>query len=260
MPPHSIVRATGNQRVADDPAWPWTEVEYISPNLQSHIGWVYDGYLEDYLPDIGDVVHIDPAARSGLAYAPVGEINFQGTVLHNLSGGFCVAYIGGDGIVDFLKKCQADPASAFIFRDRPMNLQQIQQLLTAVYGYAPSQLKLMADGLEDPVTGVQITSGRMARMLQTYALMALVHMDPTGEIVFFDASRARTSASVLHWAVVVQAIPFGFDAGTLSLYNPFPNNLQTIAFRLFCQSLGANPTGLWVPRNPHMPPLSGSGR
>ena len=106
MPPHVIVRPTGNHHTAGEPASPWSEVEYLSGNMQSHLGWVYDGYLEDYLPYFGDVVHIDPSVKTGLPYGPVQDINFNGMTQQNLSAGFCAAYIGGDAIVDFLKKCQ----------------------------------------------------------------------------------------------------------------------------------------------------------
>jgi len=258
IPPHTIVRPTGNHQTAGDPALPWTEVEYLSQNMQSHIGWVYDGYLDDYLPNFGDVVHVDPSVKSGSRYDPVQDINFNGMTQHNLSAGFCAAYIGGDAIVDFLNKCQNNPALAFVVKDKGVNVQQIQQLLNTVYGYSPSGIKLLTDGLDDPIMGVQITSGRVSKMLQTYCLVTLVYMSSFGEIVFYDPSKIKTSEIVSHWVVVADVAPFGFDDGQVTLYNPYPNNMEKIAFRLFYQSLGPNPTGLWVPGSKKLPVVSTS--
>ena len=247
MPPHVVVQPTGNHLTTGEPASPWTEVVYLSENMQSHTGWLYDGYLEDYLPNFGDVVHIDPSVKNGSPFGPVQDINFNGMTQHNLSAGFCAAYIGGDAIVDFLKKCQSDPASAFMIQGRTVNAKQLQQLLIAVYGFAPSDIKLLADGLSDPITGTQITSGRVSRMLQTNCLVVSVHISPFGEIVFYDDSKIKTSGMLPQWVVVTEVTPFGFDDGEVALYNPYPNNMEQIAFRLLYQSLGPNPTGLWIP-------------
>ncbi len=256
IPPHTIVRPTGNHQTAGDPALPWTEVEYLSQNMQSHIGWVYDSYLEDYLPNFGDVVHIDPSVKSRSPYGPVQDINFNGMTQHNLSAGFCAAYIGGDAIVDFLNKCQTNPALAFMTKDKTVNLQQLQQLLTAVYNYPSSGIKSLTDGLNDPITGVQITSGRASKMLQTYCLVTLVHISSFGEIVFYDPGKLKTPDMGPHWVVVVDVAPFGFDDGEVTLYNPYPNNMEKIAFRLLYQSLGPNPTGLWISGSKKIPAVS----
>ena len=247
MPPHVIVRPTGNYQTAGEPASPWTEVEYLSENGQSHTGWVYGGYLEDYLPDYGDVVHVDPSVKTGLPYGPLQDIRFNGLTQQNLSAGFCAAYIGGDAIVDLLNKCQSDPALAFIPQGNAVNVRQLQQVLTTVYGYSSSDIKSLADGLSDPITGVLITSGRVSRMLQTYCLAVSVHISSFGEIVFYDDSRVKMPNMLSQWVVVVDVTPFGFDDGEVVLYNPYPNNIERIAFRLLYQSLGPTPTGLWIP-------------
>ena len=258
IPPHSIVRPTGNHQTAGEPALAWTEVEYVTENMQSHIGWVYDSYLEDYKPNFGDLVHIDPSVKSGLPYGPVQDINFNGSAQHNLSAVFCAAYIGGDAIVDFLNKCQTNSALAFTTKDKGVNVQQIQQLLTTVYNYAPVEIKSLSDGLNDPIMGVQITSERVSKMLQTYCLVTLVHLSSFGEIVFYDPSKLKTPDMGPHWVVVADVAPFGFDDGEVTLYNPYPNNMEKIAFRLLYQSLGPNPTGLWVPGSKKIPALNTS--
>jgi hypothetical protein len=258
LPPHAIVKPTGNRQTAGDPAFPWTEVEYLSQNMQSHIGWVYDGHLEDYLSNFGDVVHIDPFVKTGLPYGPIQDINFNGITQHNLSAGFCAAYIGGDAIVEFLRKCQSNPALTYITRDKTVNVLQFQQLLTAVYGYSPSKIKSLADGLNDPIMGVRFTSGRVSKILQTYYLVASVHIDSSGEIVYYDPRKMRTPDMVRHWVVVVDVASFGFDDGEVSLYNPYSNNMEKIAFRLLYQSMAPSPTGFWVPGNKKMPGLDTS--
>ncbi len=258
IPPHTLVRLAGNHQVAGDPASAFTEIEYLSENGQSHIGWVYDGYLEDYLPDFGDVVHIDPSLKTGLPYGPVQAINFNGMTQYNLSAGFCAAYIRGDAILDFLKKCQANPALAFIVQGKTVNVLQLQQLLTTVYDYSISDIKSLTDGLNDPVMGVQITSGRVSRMLQAYSLVVSVRINSFGEIVFYNPDRIKTSDMMSHWVVVTDVTPFGFDDGEVTLYNPYPNNIEKIAFRLFYQSLGPNPAGLWIPGSKKKPASSAS--
>ncbi len=249
MPPHTIVRPTGNHQIAGNPVYPWTEIEYLNENNQSRIGWAYDGYLEDYMTNFGDVVHVDPSVKTGLWYSPVQDINFNGMTQYNLSAGFCAAYIGGDAIVDFLKKCQANPASAFVVNNKSVNVQQLQQLLTAVYGYSASDIQLLADGLNDPIMGAQITSTRVSKMLQTHCLAALVHIDSSGQVVFYDSRKIRTADMALHWVIVIDVAPFGFNDGEVTLYNPYSNNMEKITFRLLYQSMAPTLTGLWIPGN-----------
>jgi hypothetical protein len=256
IPPYTLVRLTGNHQAVGDPVSPWSEVEYLSENGQSHIGWVYEGYLEDYLPNFGDVVQIDPSIKTGSLYGPVQDINFNGITQHNLSACFCAAYVNGDSILDLLKKCQSNPALAFIIQGKTVNILQLQQLLTSAYGYSASEIKSLTDGLDDPVMGVQITSGRVSRMLQAYCLVVSVHISSFGEIVFYDPAKIRTSNMISHWVVVTDVTPFGFDDGEVTLYNPYPNNIEKIAFRLLYQSLGPNPAGLWIPGSKKKPASS----
>ena len=253
LPRYAIVRPTGNSQLAGDSRYPWLEVEYINVNMQKQIGWIYDGYLEDYFPNTGDVVHIDPSAKSTYPYGPVQDINFNSEAQSNLSAEFCAAYVGGDAIVGFLKKCQGNPDLSFAFKSKSSGIVQVQQLFTGVYGYSSSDIKSLADGLTDPVMGSQITSSRVSKKLATHHLVALVHIDSTGEIVFFDALKDRTPDMLLHWIVVDQVAPFGFNDGVVTLYNPYSNNMEKIAYRLLCQSMSPGQSGLWIPGKNNAP-------
>ncbi|HVN15006.1 MAG TPA: hypothetical protein VMT73_04640 [Anaerolineales bacterium] len=248
LPPHAIVRMTGNRQMAGTPAMPWSEVEYLGQNMQSHVGWVYDGYLEDYTPNRGDVVHIDPSLKLVYPYAPVQDLTFNGMTQFNLCAEFCSAYIGGEPILDFLNKCKANSSLSFAITNKAIGVTQLQLLLTTMYGYSSTDIKAFADGLRDPVMGVQITSGRVANMLKSFYLVALVHINSAGEIVYYDPTKQGTPDMVLHWVVIEEVDPFGYDDGEVTLFNPFPDNMEKIAFRLLYQSMAPGPTGLWVPR------------
>ena len=129
--------------------------------------------------------------------------------------------------------------------------------MTTGCGYLPSELVPMADGLADPVIGSQVTASRVSKKLQTHRLIALVHIDSGGEIVYYDPRQNGTPEMVLHWVVIEAVSPFGFNDGEVTLFNPFPNNLEKIAFRLLLQSMFPNQSGLWIPRK-GMPIPSGT--
>jgi hypothetical protein len=91
----------------------------------------------------------------------------------------------------------------------------------------------------------------MAKMLQTNWLIAGVKIDNrTGEFV-----RSGSANHVGHWVVIENVTPFGINDGNVQLYNPFPNDYQTITFRLLMQSMGSgdpflvdDSSGLWIPK------------
>ncbi len=94
------------------------------------------------------------------------------------------------------------------------------------------------EGLKDTVIGKRpylATPGRMAKMLQNNWLIAGVRIDNrTGEFV-----RSGGANHVGHWIVVEAVTPFGLNNGDVRVYNPFPNNYQTITFRLLLESMGS---------------------
>lgn len=258
LPRHALLRPTGNHQLAGNPPYSWIEVEYIDESLRSTVGWIYDGYLEDYSSDAGDVVPVDPSVRPAYPYGPAQEINFNGMVQSNLCAEFCAAYIGGDPIVDFLKKCQANPDLAFATRNKTSGVNDVLQLLAAVWGSPDSKIVALDDGLEDPVMGSQLTAQRVSKKLQTNRLVALVHIDSAGEIVYYDPRQSGSADMVLHWVVVEAVAPSGFNDGETTLYNPFPNKLEKITYRLLIQSMAPKQTGLWVPRQDNPPSMGSS--
>ncbi len=250
-----IVTLTGNQQPMGNPAVLWTEVQYTDPNSGTPVtGWVYDGYLEDY-PNAGNVVPIESSVKLSYASLEVQDIIYQKIKQYNLCGEFSVAHIVGDGIVNLLNKWTSNApaiASVILAKGLPAGPDQIKTILTmyGLQGPFPGFL----EGLKDPVIGKRpylATPGRMAKMLQNNWLIAGVRIDNrTGEFV-----RSGGANHVGHWIVVEAVTPFGLNNGDARVYNPFPNNYQTITFRLLLESMGSgDPTlvddssGLWIPR------------
>jgi hypothetical protein len=250
-----IVTLTGNQQQVGNPPATWTEIQYTDPhNGTTFAGWVYDGYLEDY-PNAGTVVPIDSSVRLPYASLAVQDIIYDKIKQYNLCGEFSVAHIVGDGIVNLLNKWASNaPATASVILPKglPTGLDQIKTIL-AVYGLKGPFLGFL-EGLKDPLIGKRpylATSGRMAKMLQSNWLLAGVRIDNrTGVFV-----RSGGPNHVDHWIVVEAVTPFGLNNGYVQVYNPFPNDYQTITFRLLLESMGSgdpalvdDSSGLWIPK------------
>ena len=251
-----IVTLTGNQQPVGTPPVPWTEAQYTDPNNGTPVtGWIYDGYLEDY-PNAGNVVPIESSVKLSYASLEVQDIIYQKIKQYNLCGEFSVAHIVGDGIVNLLNKWASNApaiASVILAKGLPAGPDQIKTILTmyGLQGPFPGFL----EGLKDAVIGKRpylATPGRMAKMLQNNWLIAGVRIDNrTGEFV-----RSGGSNHVGHWIVVETVTPFGLNNGDVRVYNPFPNNYQTITFRLLLESMGSgdpslvdDSSGLWIPRS-----------
>lgn len=253
---YCVVTPTGQQQQIGNPPVLWTQIQYTDQFKGPFTGWVYDGYLEDW-PNPGNVVQIDPSVQLPYLSLGVQDILYSKIKQVNLCGEFSVAHIAGDGIVGFLGKWVASAqavATGILTKGLPTGIDQIKTMLAA-YGIQGPFIGFL-EAFRDPVIGKRpylVTPGRMAKLLQDHWLIAGVKIDNrTGEFV-----RSGGANHVGHWVVIESVAPFGINNGYVHLYNPFPNNYQTITFRLLMQSMGAGDpsavddlSGIWIPKPP----------
>ncbi|MGE5249099.1 MAG: hypothetical protein ACM3QS_02700, partial [Bacteroidota bacterium] len=228
IPPAAMVEATGRQQNSpiNGSDVLWSEIEY-----RGRSGWVYDGYLEDYVdrfpPDEVLIQHPTPDPNDAAQY-----MIWEGRVKYNMCGELSAAWIGGDDIETFLKKWRkAAPGyykwALFGDSDKPTGVDALESMLS-VYGYPFPMLRAQT-GLTDPFIGLRITPGRIQRMLQRHFLIAGVKIDRNN-------GRLR-GEGVGHWVVVDKVTPQGINAGLVELYNSFPNQREEYSYDEFLNSV-----------------------
>ena len=219
----------------------WTEVIYPA-STRSWRGWVYSPLLEDYdetlHPPVVDIIHQTPNPTDAAQY-----MIWLNQVQYNLCGELCVCYITGATLDVFLEEWQISQPNIFkrIFGDgraRGTGPDELNNML-AVFG-RPLAPRLGA-GLHDPLLNRPlVTPGRFAQMLEIHRAIVGVKIDGvTGNL---------RGGGIPHWVVVDSVIPDGINRGTVKLYNPFPNQMQTYSWDEMVKSM-ASPSGLWVERN-----------
>ena len=239
IPPEAVLQATGRQQPArvNGQDMLWSEVVY-----RDWSGWVYDGYLEDYLekyPDMEVVIpHPTPDPNDAAQY-----MILEGDVKYNMCGELCAAFIGGDDIETFVEKWKNVSPAYYKWallgdHDKPTGIDALESML-AVYGY-PFPMLRFEGGLTDPVIGYRLSPGRIRKLLETHFLIAGVKIDRiTGRL---------RGQGVGHWVVIDKMIPEGVNAGWVEVYNPSPNRREEYSYDEFLNSAGPYKMGLWVSR------------
>ncbi len=242
IPLGGLVIASGKQVSTADAGQSllWSEVVY-----RDQIGWVYDGYLEDYVEKFPAsevlIPHPTPDPFDAAQYMMV-----DGNVKRNMCGELCVAFIAHEDIETFLAKWKAASPGYYQWAvgadsDKTSSADALDSML-AVYGHPVPGTRFDA-GLRDPVMGVKISPGRLKSKLETCCLIAGVQIDPI-------SGRLR-GQGVNHWIVVDKVTPNGINGGWVEIYNPYPNRREEYSYDEFMHSAGpATWNGIWVNRQP----------
>jgi hypothetical protein len=238
------------RKITDKNGKLWSEVLYKNKKGEEVKGWLMDGFLEDVVesPNLSaGVVPIPNATPDPTDPAQFMEWDSKTVTKTNMCSELCVAFIGGDDIVTFLRKWEKHdnvfyPWAVKGNSNKPLMWFHIDKMLE-VYGYPKHNLKLK-DGLTDPGIGFAPTPGRFKKMLETCYLIANVRIDSSGKLV-----SKENNQGVGHWVVLDKITPYGVNRGRVEIYNPYPNRREEYSYADFIRSCAPTYTGLWVSRD-----------
>lgn len=247
VPTGTVVALTG--RTANKPyhgkSLPYSEVVY-SDGLKQTTGWLYNGYLEDYVEEfpagVVKVLNATPNPNDGAQY-----LIYRGNTQYNLCGEMCVAHCAGwDLDVESFLDAWSTKAPSFFQRtfqgnkSRGTGLEDLDSMLSIFQGYTLPALRLSDHFCDDVTKLTLVTPGRMEQLLLTHKVIISVHIDGR----FGNLKRS----GILHWVVLEQVVPDGIGRGYVRIYNPFPNRRQRYIWNEFMESAGMI-YGIAVERN-----------
>lgn len=218
---------------------PFVEVEYIDTKVWR--GWVYAGYLEDYvenLPkDCVDLGEQTPAPNDAEQY-----VHYNGTKQVNLCGEICAAFCAGVGLTYLLtewqKKYPKEWTRVFKKPGAVADGTGVGDLVTMLETVGIKAYSL-TQAMHDPyLKRSRYTVEWLKRMLTTGHVIASVTINRSGRL-------DKTGA--LHWVVVTSVMPERCGYGLVSVFNPFPNRVETYTWSEW-MTAAKHPAGVYAPK------------
>lgn len=255
----------------------WSEIWFLDKDKKEKTLWVQDVYLEELVEENEQVeygdkkfpdseVDISPELRNLNTSGPAQRIRWEGTNKDgkfNLCSEFCIAFIVGKSIEDFLLKLAADRNDLYkkyVFADKATFKPQIKEMVEIYKVYQDKETVLnlganIRDGIreglkklspEEQILDLNIfyTPGRMKRILEDYYLIANVGLK--GGKLYTKAGGGGTYAG--HWIVLDIVKPYGINEGWVEVYNPYYNKREGYTFKQFKNFCANAQTGVWVKR------------
>ncbi|HMX20250.1 MAG TPA: hypothetical protein PKC52_13380, partial [Anaerolineales bacterium] len=278
----ALVEVTGRQEDVpmlgkDGQTYTSTWVECVYRNSQGTVaGWVRDEFFDDYVEKFPPpVVEIPAATEEQMGEFPYATKNpndpaqylvlgrnskGEEQVKYNLCAEFCVAFVMGVGIKQFLRDWENSAGSLYKWAlggdsDKTSDLSLVKNMLNP-YSYSAANgniidfaVTLIGPAFEDKT----LSPGRFQKMLQTHSLLAQVVINKnTGKLIPNNETK-RANGGINHWIVLESATPNGTDGGRVEIYNPFNNQRQEYSYEYFISSFGGGTyTGCWVKRRSEM--------
>ena len=244
------------KKIVTIPTGKIVDVLNISPNWAfvnwgKYSGWVYFPLLELYIEENPhlefyiDIVPIDESMlpstiQTGRQYVLVDG---KTKVNYNLCGQFCAAYVGKDGIKDFLEKWKVSSPynyNATVTKDKGTGIPVVRDMLKLYRN--PDDVEDFREGLRDVIGGILVSPRRIMEKLRTHDCIVGVKIDSKGRI---------KSGGVGHWVCIEDVEPYGIEDGLVTVYNPFPNTYEKIGYEELMASMKnwSGLTGLWVKKD-----------
>ena len=232
-------------KILDVPANSVLETDDVSEKLskvlfrtrsRDYTGWFYSDYLEPLKFSYPENV-VKSETPSSYPYDAGQYIIWKKNIQYNLCGEFCVAYIFGKSIDEFLVNWEAKPASLFsrLFVNGRFLTSGVPDLIDMVKTYNGQHKSI--DELKDPHGRyVLLSPKRVGSMLEEWRLIIGCKIS--------GVSGELKTTGIPHWVTVINVILDGFG-GWVNVYNPFPNRIETYSWREFISSIG-NPYGIFV--------------
>lgn len=198
-------------------------------------GWVYEGFLEDYIEGYPrDCVQIDSQTPNPMDAEQY--LTLFGVQQVNMCGELCAAFLLQVPFADFIAKWQRSSPTVV---QRIFNLAgsrraggtsdaDLRFMLNAMNAYEKASVPL-TQALRDPILNRSRYTVAGLQSLQGRAICS-VHIDSV-------TGRLR-GGGVLHWVVITKVNPERAGYGTVELYNPFPNRIEIYSWKEFLTSAG----------------------
>lgn len=229
LPPGSVLIKTGED------FGPFTQVVYRTTSDLT--GWVFTALLDEIAhPLPRDVVPLLEETRSLQDAAQY--VRYLGRVQHNLCGELCAAYVRGVPLESLLTNWKTTSPSWWsrVFpgqQSRPTGLGEVLNMLGDGYQTLNLQHALYCAPALRPV----MTPARLAPWLADgWRLIVGVKIDHKGYL--------RPSGTQ-HWVTMTEATARDVFGGSVALYNPFTNAMESYSWREFQEAAGT-PLGAFV--------------
>lgn len=206
--------------------------------LQEFTGWMYVGYLEDYLETLPancvDIPDQTADPRDAEQYFMLNGIKQT-----NICGEACAAYILRVSIKDILGNWKREKPGiwASVFGTGKLRGTGYEELISIFDIYSKKSYSL-TNILFDKVLGrPRYTPEGLLNTLDYGSVIASVSIDSAGRL---------KPTGALHWVVVTAVHPERTGYGTIEIYNPFPNRIEIYSWAEFMASAKV-PSGVFVP-------------
>lgn len=242
IPAQTVVETTGQYEtylMSRTVGVVYEEIVYRNSS-RTFTGWVPGRYLEVFEDPFPDIVKIDNPTPN-----PNDADQYVLSYGYNLCGQFCVCYCAGweYSLEKWLVEWKSSPGSVYnrIFKGgkgTTTGIADLDNMLAYFDGYLLPSKPLGEALTDDLLDRPLLTPGRIAMLLKKDRIIISCHI---------ETNKGRLqNTGVLHWVVVESITPNRFG-GLVTIYNPFPNTLETYTWDQFSGSTGT-PFGILVER------------
>lgn len=237
LPERSLVEATGMIVPLDDMSKPRYELVYFRTDRKEYTGWMYSGWLEEYIESLPkDCIEIpdqtpDPRDAEQFFY-------WLGVRQVNICGEACAAYLLGITLKELLEFWREHKPSVWrsVFNGSFFRGTNDVELISIFEAYAQPAVRL-TDAMKDPLQGrSRYTMSQLKELIHSGDVIASVSIN--------NAGRLKPSGA-LHWVVVTAVTPERAGYGFVELYNPYPNRIERYSWDEFIVSARA-PYGVYI--------------
>lgn len=221
----------------------FAKVRHVDSPKSETVGWVYKGYLENYVntfaQNVLKVRNATPNLNDAAQY-----LIWRGNVQYNLCGFFCVAYCSGwEGDIEDMLDLLVREKPSLMARVFPKWLGRgtsdydLDVMLNAL-GFETPAVKIGAALFDRILERTVLTPGRLQNVLDSHRVIYSVRLD--------KRSGRLSRSGILHWVVIEDVVPNEFG-GVVDVYNPFGNKREGYEWEQVVES-GGVPYGVVVPR------------
>lgn len=202
----------------------------IYPAAQEFIGWVESVYVDEIQYQFPyECVMLDhpTATRQDLPQF----VFVDGKLQYNLCGEIAVCFIAGVALSELLEKWKAYPCTWYqrVFQNGLARTTGIADLYNMLAVFPTAEfwsLNIFFQHYDKMI----ISPTRIKSVLRLgYKLIISVKINARGRV---------SNSGVLHWVVIVDAVPNGVNAGWIDFYNPATNNIERMDWINFSTSMG----------------------
>lgn len=205
---------------------------------KSWSGWVYSGWLDEYVESLPancvDIPNQTPDKRDAEQY-----FYWRSVKQVNICGEACAAYIMELNVYEILRVWQIKKPSifAYILGTGQLRGTTAAQLISLFDAFGWNSRELSAEMTDHIIARPRYTVDCLMRLVNKGHVVASVSINYAGRL---------KPTGVLHWVVVTKVERERAGYGFVELYNPYPNRIERYSWEEFIGSARV-PQGVYVP-------------